>query len=246
MAKNFKYVEPADYFPKEIRKKCKIGEYAKQKNNLTELVFILDRSGSMAGLERDTIGGFNSMIKKQKQQEGRCYVSTVLFDNVSKVLHDRVRLSEVPKMTGRDYTVRGCTALIDAIGGAIHHISNIHKYARPEDVPAHTVFVITTDGQENASHRYSSDQVKEMIERQKEEHGWEFLFIGANIDAVETAARYGIDEDRAVNYCADGRGTQIIYDSVARAVCTVRSNESLEADWCEDIEADYQLRSGKE
>lgn len=177
------------------------------KNNMTELVFILDRSGSMAGLESDTVGGFNSMIEKQKKQDGECYVSTVLFDNESEVLHDRMKLGDVPKMTENDYTVRGCTALIDAIGGAIHHIGNIHKYARPEDVPEHTMFVITTDGQENASHRYTSEQVKNMIDRQKEKYGWEFLFIGANIDAGETAARYGISRDRAVNYNSDGEGT---------------------------------------
>ena len=145
----------------------------------------------------------------------------MIFDNESEVLHDRVKLSDIPKMTDNDYTVRGCTALIDAIGGAIHHIGNIHKYARPEDVPEHTMFVITTDGQENASHRYSSAQVKKMIERQKEKYGWEFLFIGANIDAVETAARYGISRDRAVNYNADGEGTHILYESVAKAVCNV-------------------------
>ena len=215
------------------------------KNNITELVFILDRSGSMSGLESDTIGGFNSMIEKQKKQEGLCFVSTVLFDNESKVLHDRVKLTDIPKMTDKDYTVRGCTALIDAIGGAIHHIGNIHKYARPEDVPEHTMFVITTDGQENASHRYTSDQVKKMIERQKEKYGWEFLFIGANIDAVETARRYGIDEDRAVNYNADGEGTHILYESVAKAVCNVRASAPLGADWSEDINADYQRRGKK-
>ncbi|MBE6851422.1 MAG: VWA domain-containing protein [Ruminococcus sp.] len=215
------------------------------KNNITELVFILDRSGSMAGLENDTIGGFNSMIEKQKKQEGCCYVSTVLFDNVSEVLHDRVKLADVPKMTDNDYTVRGCTALIDAIGGAIHHIGNIHKYARDEDVPEHTMFVITTDGQENASHRYTSEQVKKMIERQKEKYGWEFLFIGANIDAVETAARYGISSDRAVNYNADAKGTHILYESVAKAVCNVRARAPLSADWSEDINADYLKRSKK-
>ncbi len=215
------------------------------KNNITELVFILDRSGSMAGLENDTIGGFNSMIEKQKKQEGCCYVSTVLFDNVSEVLHDRVKLADVPKMTDNDYTVRGCTALIDAIGGAIHHIGNIHKYARAEDVPEHTMFVITTDGQENASHCYTSEQVKKMIERQKEKYGWEFLFIGANIDAVETAARYGISSDRAVNYNADAKGTHILYESVAKAVCNVRARAPLSADWSEDINADYLKRSKK-
>ena len=215
------------------------------KNNMTELVFILDRSGSMAGLESDTIGGFNAMIEKQKKQDGGCYVSTILFDDVSEVLHDRVKLGDVPKMTDKDYTVRGCTALIDAIGGAIHHIGTIHKYARPEDVPEHTMFVITTDGQENASHRYTSEQVKKMIERQKEKYGWEFLFIGANIDAVETAARYGISRDRSVNYNADGEGTHILYESVVKAVCNVRASAPLSADWSEEINADYQRRDNK-
>ena len=151
------------------------------KNNITELVFILDRSGSMSGLEGDTIGGFNSLIEKQRRQDGECYVSTVLFDNVSEVLHDRVRLSEIRKMTEDDYTVRGCTALIDAIGSAIHHIATIHKYARREDVPEHTMFVIMTDGMENASRKYSSREVKRMIEKEKKKYGWEFLFIGANV-----------------------------------------------------------------
>ena len=214
-------------------------------NNITELVFILDRSGSMSGLEADTIGGFNSMIEKQRKEDGECYVSTVLFDNYSEVLHDRVKLSEIKPMTHEEYTVRGCTALIDAIGGAIHHIGNIHKYARPEDVPAHTMFIITTDGQENASHRYTSERVKHMIERQKARYGWEFLFIGANIDAVETAAQYGIDRDRAVNYNADGQGTQILYESVSKAVCNVRASAPLSADWSEDINADYQKRGKK-
>ncbi|MDD6463288.1 MAG: hypothetical protein PUF57_04875 [Clostridiaceae bacterium] len=212
------------------------------KKNLTELVFILDRSGSMAGLEGDTIGGFNAMIEKQRRQEGECFVSTVLFDNVSEVLHDRVRLSKIKPMTDKDYTVRGCTALIDAIGGAIHHIGNIHKYARREDVPEHTVFVITTDGMENASHIYSSDQVRAMIEKQKRKYGWEFLFIGANIDAVETAARYGISEDRAVNYHADSRGTQVLYESVSNVVGCVRANKSIEEDWSISIEEDYKRR----
>ena len=214
------------------------------KNNITELVFILDRSGSMAGLESDTIGGFNSMIEKQKKQDGGCYVSTVLFDDESEVLHDRVKLGDIPKMTDKDYTVRGCTALIDAIGGAIHHIGKLHKYFG-ESAPEHTMFVITTDGQENASHRYTSGQVKKMIERQKEKYGWEFLFIGANINAVETAAHYGIGADRAVNYNADGEGTHILYESVAKAVCNVRASAPLGADWSEDINADYQRRGKK-
>ncbi len=211
-------------------------------NNVTELIFLLDRSGSMAGLESDTIGGFNALLEKQKKQDGDAYVSTVLFDDESRVLHDRVKLSDVPKLTDGDYTVGGCTALIDALGGAIHHIGNIHKYARPEDVPAHTLFVITTDGQENASHRYDAATVKQMIERQKETYGWEFLFIGANIDAVETAARYGIDRSRAVNYHADEQGTQVVYATVAEAVCHVRASKPLQADWGQNIHTDYRRR----
>ena len=210
-------------------------------NNLTELVFILDRSGSMSGLESDTIGGFNAMIEKQKKEPGEAYVSTVLFDDVSEVLHDRVPLEKIPQMTDNDYTVRGCTALIDAIGGAIRHIGNVHKYARPEDVPARTMFVITTDGMENASRRYTSDEVKRMI-GEKREKGWEFLFIGANIDAVETGRRFGLGRDRVSNYKADRRGTEILYESVARAVSQVRCNAPLAADWNADMEEDLAKR----
>ena len=214
----------------------------KKNNNITELVFILDRSGSMSGLESDTVGGFNTMIEKQKKQNAPCYVSTVLFNHTSEVLYDRVKLDEVQKMTEDDFFVGGSTALMDAIGGAIHHIGNIHKYIRPEDVPANTMFVIMTDGMENASRNYSSDRVKQMIECQKKRYGWEFLFIGANIDAVETAARYGIDADRAVNYHADKEGTRVVYQSVANAVCNVRANKELRADWSEEIDRDYQKR----
>ena len=212
------------------------------KKNLTELVFILDRSGSMAGLEGDTIGGFNAMIEKQKNEPGEAYVSTILFDNVSEVLHDRVKLDSIPKMTDRDYTVRGCTALIDAIGGAIKHISNIHKYARPEDVPEHTMFIITTDGMENASRRFSSDEVKKMIKLQKSEFGWEFLFIGANIDAVQTAAQFGIGRDRAVNYHADSQGTQVLYETLCAPISAMRSNKPIDANWGQDISKDYNSR----
>ena len=212
------------------------------KNGITELVFILDRSGSMSGLEADTIGGFNALIEKQRLEPGLCYVSTVLFDNTCQVLHDRVKLAEVPLMTRRDYTVGGCTALMDALGGAIHHIGNIHKYARPEDVPEHTLFVITTDGMENASRRYDSASVKAMISRQKERFGWEFLFLAANIDAVETAGRFGIAPDRAVNYRADRRGTQVVYDTVCDAVSQVRSCAPLSDNWSEAIDADYNSR----
>ena len=214
----------------------------KKNNNITELVFILDRSGSMSGLESDTVGGFNTMIEKQKKQNAPCYVSTVLFNHTSEVLYDRVKLGEVQKMTEDDFFVGGSTALMDAIGGAIHHIGNIHKYIRPEDVPANTMFVIMTDGMENASRNYSSDRVKQMIERQKKRYGWEFLFIGANIDAVETAACFGIDADRAVNYHADKEGTRVVYQSVANAVCSLRENRELRADWSEEIDKDYQSR----
>lgn len=214
----------------------------KAKNNITELVFILDRSGSMAGLESDTVGGFNAMIQKQKKEDGEVYVSTILFDHVSEVLHDRIKLVDVPLMTEEDYTVRGCTALIDAIGGAIHHIGNIHKYARKKDVPAHTIFIITTDGQENASHTYSSQEVKKMIERRKEKYGWEFLFIGANIDAVETAARFGIHRNRAVNYRADSEGTQILYETISAPISAMRADASISDDWSRSIEEDYKNR----
>ena len=215
------------------------------RKNLTEIIFILDRSGSMSGLEADTIGGFNSMIEKQKRAEGEALISTVLFDNVSEVLHDRVEVQNIRKMTDKDYTVRGCTALLDAIGGAIHHIGNIHKYARPEDVPEHTMFVITTDGMENASHHYSSDRVKQMIEWQKTKYGWEFLFLGANIDAVETASQFGIGADRAVNYQCDSEGTALNYEVVSEAISAVRCSAPLGADWKKRIDEDYQKRGSR-
>ena len=212
------------------------------KKNLTEMVFILDRSGSMSGLEADTIGGFNSMIERQRKEPGEALVSTVLFANESTVIHDRVDIRKVEPMTDRQYHVGGCTALIDAIGQAIHHIGNVHKYAREEDVPEHTIFVITTDGMENASHRYSSDEVKRMVSRQKEKHGWEFLFLGANIDAVETAACFGIGEDRAVRYHNDARGQQLNYESVSEAVRCVRSCVPLGRAWKDKIERDFSSR----
>ena len=199
----------------------------------------------MNGLERDTIGGFNSMIEQQKKTEGEALISTVLFDNVSEVLHDRVDVKDIRPMTDRDYTVRGCTALLDAIGGAIHHIGNIHKYARSEDVPEHTMFVITTDGMENASRRYNSEKVKQMIERQKAKYGWEFLFLGANIDAVETASQFGIGADRAVNYQCDSEGTALNYEVVSEAISSVRCSAPLNADWKKRIDEDYKKRGGK-
>ena len=215
------------------------------KKNLTELVFILDRSGSMAGLEKDTIGGFNSMIAQQKAAEGDALVSTVLFSNESKVIHDRIDVRRVEPLTERQYVACGCTALLDAIGGAIHHIGNVHKYAREEDVPAHTLFVITTDGMENASRRYDSARVKQMIEHEKIKYGWEFLFLGANIDAVETAKHFGISEDRAVNYHSDSVGTRLNYEVVSCAITSMRSGAPMSADWKAPIEADYKTRKGE-
>ena len=212
------------------------------RKNMTEIVFILDRSGSMSGLEADTIGGFNSMIEKQKKTEGEALISTVLFDSTSEVLYDRVNIRTIRPMTDNDYTVRGCTALLDAIGGAIHHIGIVHKYARPEDVPEHTLFVITTDGMENASRFYTSDRVKQMIERQKQKYGWEFLFLGANIDAVETARHFGIGADRAVNYHSDSAGTRLNYEVLNEAICAVRSSAPLDAGWKKRIDEDYENR----
>ena len=212
------------------------------KNGITELVVILDRSGSMAGLEGDTVGGFNSLIEKQKKQGGECFVTTVLFYNEIETIHDRVRLSDVKPLTEKEYYVRGCTALIDAMGETIEHIADIHKYARPEDVPEHTVFVITTDGQENASRRFTSDQVKSMVNAKKEGSGWEFLFIGANIDSVETAKHFGIAEDRAVNYHADKKGTRVVFEAVAKTVCGVMKSRPVSKCWSESIEADYKSR----
>ena len=212
------------------------------KKNLTELVFILDRSGSMAGLEGDTIGGFNAMIEKQKAEPGEAYISTVLFDNFSEVLHDRLPLDRVPRMTRKDYYVRGCTALLDAVGSAIHHIGNVHKYAREEDRPEKTLFVITTDGMENASRRYTYEKVRSMIEHQKQKYGWEFLFLGANIDAAREAARFGIAPERAANYHADHRGTEVIYEAVSETVCNFRAHRPMQAGWKEKIDLDFNNR----
>ena len=205
------------------------------KNGITELVFIIDRSGSMGGLEKDTIGGFNAMIEQQKKIDGRTYVSTVLFANTSTVIHDRKDLSEIAPLTEKDYTVGGCTALLDAIGGAIHHIGNVHKYARPEDVPERTMFVITTDGMENASYLYGSDRVKSMIRRQEERYGWEFLFVAANIDAVETAEQIGIRRERAANYDHDARGTEALYCTVSETISEYRRCATVQNNWAERL-----------
>lgn len=194
----------------------------------TEIVYILDRSGSMGGLEADTIGGFNSMMEKQKKTGEKAVVSTVLFDDECEVLHDRISIDRVEKMTDEDYYVRGCTALLDAVGGAIHHIGNVHKYARPEDRPEKTIFVITTDGMENASSHYSYDKVQKMVKRQQKKYGWEFIFIGANIDAYAEAQRFGIRKDRAVNYVCDDIGTANVYAGVSKAVCSVMIANNIE------------------
>lgn len=213
------------------------------KKNLTEIVFILDQSGSMAGLEDDTIGGFNAMIEKQKREAGEALVSTVLFDNESEVVHDRVDIQRIEPMTRNEYYVRGCTALLDAVGSAIHHIGNVHKYAREEDRPEKTLFVITTDGMENASRKYSYDRLKVMIERHKEKYGWEFLFLGANIDAAKEAARFGIGADHAANYHADSEGTNVIYETVSEAITQVRCCAApLSADWKQRVDEDYKNR----
>ena len=217
---------------------------------LTELVFILDRSGSMSGLEADTIGGFNSLIAKQKKEEGTALISTVLFDDHAEVLYDRISLDRIESMNDRQYYVRGCTALLDALGGAIHHIGNVHKYAREEDRPEKTIFIITTDGMENSSHRYTYDKVKKMVERQRDRYGWEFLFLGANIDAIEVAGRFGVQANRAVNYECDGEGTQLNYEVLSKAVSRVRTCAAPTAamafdecgDWSEEIRADYSKR----
>lgn len=211
-------------------------------DNLTEIVFILDRSGSMAGLEDDTIGGFNAMVEKQKKEQGEALLSAVLFSDGSRVLYDRVDIRKVEPMTDRQYQVSGCTALLDAIGGAVHHIANVHKYAREEDRPGKTIFVITTDGMENASRAYSYDEVQRMVKHEQEKYGWEFLFLGANMDAISAARSFGIRADRAVRYRCDGAGTALNYSVVSETVARVRRRESIEPDWSAPIEADVKKR----
>ena len=216
-------------------------ETVEKRNNITEMVFILDKSGSMAGLESDTIGGFNGMIAKQKGEEGVAYVTTVLFSNKSVTIHDRVPVENVPELTRNEYSVGGCTALIDAIGQTVEHIETIHRYARPEDVPANTVFVITTDGLENASTKYSAKDVKKLVSKKREE-GWEFIFLGANIDAVETARTYGIDESRAMNYKCDAAGTAVNFRALGKALKSIRRESELDLDCLAEIRDDYESR----
>lgn len=212
-------------------------------NNLTEVVFIIDRSGSMEGLEKDTIGGFNSMLTKQKQEDGDAYVTTILFNHESRTIHDRIPIEEVEPLTLKDYEAWGSTALVDAIGDAVNHISKIHRYARREDVPENTVFIITTDGMENDSHKYSSDEVKKLIKKKQEKNGWTFLFLGANIDSVEVAGNIGIHRDNAVNYVCDSRGTDINYKALSSAVSDIRKSKKLSKAWKEEIMSDYETRS---
>lgn len=214
------------------------------KKDLTELVFILDRSGSMNGLEDDTIGGFNSFIEKQKDVDGECLVSTVLFNSHSKVIYDRVSLDSIEKMTRKDYIPNGTTALIDAMGDAIHHIKTVHRYIREEDRPANTAFVIITDGQENDSHKYSSDEVKNMVNKQKEE-GWEFIFLGANIDAVETAKQYGIEESRSARFHNDTKGIKTNFSTISKALYCLRETGSMDDDCLLEINEDYKKRKKK-
>ena len=218
------------------------------KKGLTEIVFILDKSGSMSGMEHDTIGGYNSMLERQKKEDGEAYISTVLFSGDSVVLHDRESVQNVRPITSREYQVGGSTALLDAIGQAIHHIGLVHKYAREEDRPEKTLFIITTDGQENASRHYNYERVKHMIERQKAKFDWEFLFLGANIDAVAEAQKFGICEDRATNYYCDGVGTALNFKALNKAISSVRKcfgslkgSRALD-DWDEDIRLDYMSR----
>ena len=209
--------------------------------NLTELVFILDRSGSMSGLESDTIGGFNSMIAKQKNESGEAFVTTYLFDNKLELLHDRISLAEIAPMTDKDYTVRGTTALLDAVGEAIAHIKNIHHYAREEDVPAHTIFVITTDGMENASRKFNYDDIQKLISQQKE-CGWEFLFLGANIDAEKVASHMGIAKECSANYRADSMGTSVMFRALSAPIAAIRKNCKIDAEWSAELAEDCKRK----
>lgn len=212
------------------------------KKQVCELVFILDKSGSMYGLEADTIGGFNAMIAKQKTEAGDAFVTTVLFNTDRQIVHDRVSLGDVKEMTRNDYNVCGCTALLDAIGETIRHISMIHRYARKDDVPAKTMFVIITDGMENASRHFDVKKVKKMIEDRREKYGWEFLFLGANIDALETAASFGISEDCAANYHCDAKGTALNYHALSDAISSVRGGKGVGRTWKKAIDKDFKER----
>lgn len=213
------------------------------KKGLTELVFLLDRSGSMNGLENDTIGGFNSVLTKQQAEEGDANITTVLFDDKYELLHDRYNLSKIPQITDKEYFVRGTTALLDAIGKTIQKMGNVQKYAADSDRAEKVMFVIITDGMENASIEYSYDKIKKMIDHQTKKYGWEFIFLGANMDAVETAGRFGIPEDRAANYHPDREGTVLNYEVISETLSMVRSKHSIDAGWKDRIEHDYKNRT---
>ena len=213
--------------------------------NLTEMVFILDRSGSMSGLEADTIGGYNSLLKKQRKEVGDATVTTVLFDDKYEIIHDHAAIKKVKDITNREYFARGSTALLDAVGKTINHVGNRHKNALDNEVPGKTMVVIITDGYENASREFKLPQVKQMIERQKEKYGWEFLFLGANIDAVSTAAGFGISADRAVTYEADAEGTRMNFETVSQVVGCVRNCAPIAGDWKESIEEHKRRKDRK-
>jgi uncharacterized protein YegL len=215
------------------------------KKDLTELVFILDKSGSMAGLESDTIGGYNAMLKKQQEQPGEAIVTTVLFDDDYELLHDRINIKGIKPITDKEYFVEGCTALLDAVGKTIKKIDNAQKHTSEEEKAEKVLFVITTDGMENASKEYNYDKVKAMVEKQKKEYGWEFIFLGANIDAAETAGRFGISADRAANYHADSEGTSLNFAVVGEAVSHIRMNKSMASDWKARIDEDFEKRGKK-
>lgn len=215
------------------------------KTNRTELVFILDKSGSMCGLEQDTIGGYNAMLKKQQEEPGEALITTVLFDDQYELLHDRNNIKGLLPITEKEYQVGGCTALLDAIGKSIQKIVNAQRHIQEEQRPDKVLFVITTDGMENASQEYSYEKIKAMIERQKAEYGWEFIFLGANIDAISTAARFGIGADRAANYLADSEGTTLNFEAVSHAVSELRANRCLEEDWKAEIDQDFTRRNKK-
>ena len=215
------------------------------KKNLTELVFILDRSGSMSGLEKDTIGGYNSMLEQQRKVDGECVITTVLFDNRYELLHDRIDIRAVQPISEKEYFVGGSTALLDAIGKTIHKIGTAQKNTAEDYRAEKVMFVIITDGEENASRYYASMQVKEMIQRQKEPYGWEFIFLGANIDAVETAGRFGIDADRAVDYVPDGAGTELNFRMMSETVATFRECGAVPTACLDEIRKDMKKRGGR-
>lgn len=212
------------------------------KNNVTELVFIVDKSGSMAGLEKDTIGGFNSMLQKQKNEEGVCYISTVFFSELSEVIHNRINIKEVEPLTEKDYVAGGCTALLDALGDAIKHITNVQKYAASDQKADNVIFVIITDGEENSSHKYSIREIKKMISMKQEKYGWEFIFLGANIDAIQTASSYGIKQNRASNFCCDPIGVNLNFCCVSEAISECRADGEISSEWADEIKSDFKKR----